>query len=45
MTEILVIVEHRKKQLTDTSLEVLSKGRQLADESDINCSQPLSGRI
>ena len=33
MTEILVIVEHRKKQLTDTSLEVLSKGRQLADES------------
>ncbi len=33
MTEILVIAEHRKKQLSDSTLEVLSKGRQLADES------------
>lgn len=33
MAEILVVVEHRKQQLTDISLEMLSKGRQLADRS------------
>lgn len=33
MAEILVVVEHRKQQLTDISLEMLSKGRQLADQS------------
>ena len=33
MAEILVVVEHRKQQLTDISFEMLSKGRQLADQS------------
>ena len=33
MAEILVVVEHRKQQLTDISLEMLCKGRQLADQS------------
>jgi len=33
MSEILVVTEHRQKQLTDTSLEMLSKGRQLADQT------------
>jgi len=33
MSEILVVTEHRQKQLSDTSLEMLSKGRQLADQT------------
>jgi len=33
MAEILVVVEHRKQQLADISYEMLSKGRQLADQS------------
>ena len=33
MAEILVVIEHRKQQLTDISLEMLGKGRQLADQS------------
>jgi len=33
MAEILVVVEHRKQQLSDISFEMLSKGRQLADQS------------
>ena len=33
MNEILVVAEHRKNQLTDTTFEMLTKGRQLADQS------------
>jgi electron transfer flavoprotein alpha subunit len=32
MAGILVVIEHRKQRLTDISLEMLSKGRQLADQ-------------
>ena len=32
MAEILVVVEHRKQSLADVSLEMLSKGRHLADQ-------------
>ena len=32
MPEILVVVEHRKQRVTDISLQMLSKGRQLANE-------------
>jgi len=32
MAEILVVAEHRKQKLADVSLEMLSKGRQLADQ-------------
>jgi electron transfer flavoprotein alpha subunit len=33
MNEILVIAEHRQHQLADISLQMLSKGRQLADQA------------
>jgi electron transfer flavoprotein alpha subunit len=33
MAEILVVAEHRKQNLADISLEMLTKGRQLADQS------------
>lgn len=32
MAEILVVAEHRKQNLADISLQMLSKGRQLADQ-------------
>jgi len=33
MTEILVVAEHRRRTLADISLQMLSKGRQLADQA------------
>lgn len=33
MAEILVVIEHRKHELADISLEMLSKGRSLADQA------------
>jgi len=33
MPEILVVIEHRKQRIADISLQMLSKGRQLADEA------------
>lgn len=33
MAEILVVIEHRKQAMTDVSLQMLSKGRQLADKT------------
>lgn len=33
MAEILVVIEHRKQALADVSLQMLSKGRQLADQT------------
>jgi len=33
MAEILVVVEHRQQKLADISLEMLTKGRQLADQT------------
>ena len=33
MAEILVVIEHRKQTLADVSLEILTKGRQLADQA------------
>lgn len=32
MAGVLVVIEHRKQQLSDISFEMLSKGRQLADQ-------------
>jgi len=33
MAEILVVIEHRKQSLAEVSLQMLSKGRQLADQT------------
>jgi electron transfer flavoprotein alpha subunit len=33
MSEILVVIEHRKQSLSDVSLQMLSKGRQIADQT------------
>ena len=33
MAEILVVMEHRNQYLADISLQMLSKGRQLADQT------------
>jgi len=33
VAEILVVIEHRKQNLADVSLEMLTKGRQLADQA------------
>ena len=35
MAEILVVAEHRQQKLADVSLQMLSKGRQLADKAGI----------
>jgi electron transfer flavoprotein alpha subunit len=44
MPEILVIVEHRKQRVTDISLQMLSKGRQLADETGADLLAVVIGR-
>jgi len=44
MPEILVVVEHRKQRVTDISLQMLSKGRQLADEAGAGLLAVVIGR-
>jgi electron transfer flavoprotein alpha subunit len=44
MPEILVIIEHRKQRVTDISLQMLSKGRQLADETGADLLAVVIGR-
>lgn len=44
MAEILAIIEHRKQSLADASLEILSKGRQLADQSASELVAAVIGR-
>lgn len=44
MPEILVVVEHRKQRVTDISLQMLSKGRQLADEAGADLLAVVIGR-
>lgn len=43
MAEILVIAEHRKRELAGISLEMLTKGRQLADRSDAELAAVIIG--
>ncbi len=44
MQEILVVVEHRKQRVTDISLQMLSKGRRLADEAGTGLLAVVIGR-
>ncbi|HUV45190.1 MAG TPA: electron transfer flavoprotein subunit alpha/FixB family protein, partial [Dehalococcoidales bacterium] len=44
MPEILVVVEHRKQRVTDISLQMLSKGRQLANEAGAGLLAVVIGR-
>ncbi|MBW2062708.1 MAG: electron transfer flavoprotein subunit alpha/FixB family protein [Deltaproteobacteria bacterium] len=44
MTEILVVAEYSKQHLTEVSLQMLSKGRKLADQSGMELNSVIIGR-
>ena len=44
MAEILVVVEHRQQKLADISLEMLTKGRQLADLASVELLAVIIGK-
>jgi electron transfer flavoprotein alpha subunit len=44
MSGIMVITEHRNQALTDVSCQVLSKGRQLADQAQMELLAVVAGR-
>jgi len=44
MAEILVVAEHRRQTLADVSLQMLSKGRQLADQASAELLAVVIGR-
>jgi electron transfer flavoprotein alpha subunit len=44
MAEILVVAEHRQQKLADISLQMLSKGRQLADQAGAELLAVVIGR-
>ncbi|MDD5288168.1 MAG: electron transfer flavoprotein subunit alpha/FixB family protein [Dehalococcoidales bacterium] len=44
MAEIFVVIEHRKRTLADVSLQMLSKGRQLADQTGDELLAVIIGR-
>ena len=44
MPEVLVVAEHRKQRVADISLQMLSKGRQLADQAGADLLAVVIGR-